>query len=211
MDLDHPLGRILHDAANGTFPPADGSVRVVPPGGPGDMEAIVELTGTAFVATTLSEDEVLGPDVDGFGGVVHPDVQRRLAGPNGWIGAHDMTLVRRGTGDATLPARPDLADHPRIVFGGNHRRVDLVHGDERGVVGVGRGLCDRWEVGLELAEDTPAGRGHGRELVRQAVGLVPEGEWLFAEIAPGNAASVRAFLAVGFVPIGAQVRYRPGR
>ncbi|MEM9713137.1 MAG: hypothetical protein AAGA17_13040 [Actinomycetota bacterium] len=40
---------------------------------------------------------------------------------------------------------------------------------------------------------------------------MPEGEWLFAEIAPGNAASVRAFLSVGFVPIGAQIRYRPGR
>ena len=33
---------------------------------------------------------------------------------------------------------------------------------------------------------------------------VPEGTPLWAQIAPGNAASVRAFLAAGFRPVGAE-------
>jgi hypothetical protein len=34
--------------------------------------------------------------------------------------------------------------------------------------------------------------------------LVPGGQPLWAQIAPGNAASVRAFLAAGFLPVGAE-------
>jgi len=36
------------------------------------------------------------------------------------------------------------------------------------------------------------------------------GEPLFAQVAPGNAASLRAFLAAGFVPIGAEVLFPRG-
>jgi len=34
---------------------------------------------------------------------------------------------------------------------------------------------------------------------------VPGGEPLWAQVAPANAASVRAFLAAGFTPVGAEV------
>jgi len=48
------------------------------------------------------------------------------------------------------------------------------------------------------------GRGLGRELVAAARHLVPDGTPLWAQIAPGNAASVRAFLAAGYQPVGAE-------
>lgn len=39
--------------------------------------------------------------------------------------------------------------------------------------------------------------------------LVPDGEPLWAQIAPGNAASVRALLSAGFTPVGAEALLVP--
>ena len=44
-------------------------------------------------------------------------------------------------------------------------------------------------------------------LAAAARGLVPAGEHLFAQVAPGNVASLRAFLAAGYRPIGAEVLF----
>ncbi len=54
------------------------------------------------------------------------------------------------------------------------------------------------------------GRGHGRALLRDALALAPPGEPVFAAVAPGNAASLRALLAAAFVPIGSVQLVRPG-
>jgi hypothetical protein len=35
--------------------------------------------------------------------------------------------------------------------------------------------------------------------------LIPDGEQLFVQVAPGNVPSLRAVLAAGFTPIGAEV------
>jgi RimJ/RimL family protein N-acetyltransferase len=37
--------------------------------------------------------------------------------------------------------------------------------------------------------------------------LIPKGDVVFAQVAPGNAASLRAFLAAGFRPIGSEVLF----
>ena len=47
-------------------------------------------------------------------------------------------------------------------------------------------------------------RGLGRRLALAARHLVPGGAPLWAQIAPGNVASMRAFLAAGYVPAGAE-------
>jgi GNAT superfamily N-acetyltransferase len=69
---------------------------------------------------------------------------------------------------------------------------------------IGRGVAGRWEVALEV-EPGYRGKGLGRELAVAARHLVPDGAALWAQIAPGNAASVRAFLAAGYRPAGAEV------
>lgn len=68
---------------------------------------------------------------------------------------------------------------------------------------VGHGVAARWEVAIEV---DPGYRGHGlgRALASAARHLVPAGRPLWAQIAPANAASVRAFLAAGFRPVGAE-------
>lgn len=70
-----------------------------------------------------------------------------------------------------------------------------------GVLTLGRGLCGRWEVGLEVAPDH-RGRSLGRALASAGRHLTPDGRPVWAQIAPGNAASVRAFLAAGYRPVG---------
>ncbi len=72
-----------------------------------------------------------------------------------------------------------------------------------GVLMLGRGVAGRFEVAIEV-EPAFRGRGLGNCLAVAARHLVPAGQPLWAQIAPGNAASVRAFLAAGFRPVGAE-------
>jgi hypothetical protein len=202
----HELHRTLLAAAAGRFPPVDGLVEVLAPMA-GDHHAVVEFTGHAVVLSTLDRDAVTSRAGDGFGGASRPDVLRWLAGPDGWIGSHDVVLVADGTGGGRLPERTDLEDHPRVVRSRAHRRDVAVHGDETGVVTIGRGLVDRREVSVEVFSGGPG--GSGRRLIREAQALIPAGEVVFAQVAPGNAASLRAFLSCGFVPIGAETLLRP--
>lgn len=189
-----PLLEVLLSAAAGAFPPADGRAVFLPPL-PNGQQAVVSLTGRAYLAT---EHRI--PNLDGFGSALHPDVLRQLAGPTGEIGTLDVTMAAHGLGDGELPARDDLAEHPRVRHARALRQAVQVYGDERGLVTVAEGLAGRTEISVEAFQT-----GTGRQLIREAVRLVPVGEPVFAAVAPGNARSLRAFLAEGFVPLGSEV------
>jgi GNAT superfamily N-acetyltransferase len=64
---------------------------------------------------------------------------------------------------------------------------------------LGAGLAGRRELAFEV-EPAWRNRGLGRRLAAAARHLTPPGEPLFAQVAPGNAASLRAVLAAGFRP-----------
>ncbi|MCT2581707.1 N-acetyltransferase [Actinophytocola gossypii] len=200
----HPLLPVLLAAASGEFPPADGAVVALPPL-PGGLAAVVSLTGRAYVAADEPPD-----GLDAFGGTFRPEVLLRLAGPGGEVGTLDVTLVAHGLGGGVggggLPARTDLDGHPRVRHARAIRRDVRVYGDERGLVTLAAGLAGRRELSLELSGQGE--RGVGRGLITDALGLVPAGEPVFAAVAPGNARSLRAFLAVGFQPVGAEVILR---
>ncbi|MEU4877352.1 hypothetical protein [Streptomyces sp. NPDC021608] len=207
----HPLlGRLL-DAAAGRFPAADGAVTVLP-ALPGGLECSVAFTGHAVVATALPAARVAAHRPDGFGGSLSPDFLRALAGPQGWIGVVDATLVGRGAGGpARLRPLAGADDHPRVGFARELRTEVRVFGDARGLVTLAAGLAGRTELGVELHRPEGGARGRGRSLLGDALTLVPEGEPVFAAVAPGNARSLRAFLAAGFTPIGSEVLLRPER
>jgi RimJ/RimL family protein N-acetyltransferase len=59
------------------------------------------------------------------------------------------------------------------------------------------------ECALEVPEDA-RGKGHGRRLARAALALVAPGSHVWAQVTPGNAASLRAFLAAGYHPVGSE-------
>jgi GNAT superfamily N-acetyltransferase len=203
----HPLYEALVDAAHGRFPPIDGGVDVFTPM-VGDHHAVVEFTGHSVVLTDRAPSDVMARGADGFGGASHPDVVRWLAGPSGWIGSHDVVLVARGTGGGSLPESTELDDHPRVVRSRAHRRGVHVHADATGVLTIGRGLVDRQELSVELLPGAE-GHGHGRRLIAQGLGMVEPGDLVWAQVATGNAASLRTFLSCGFVPIGAETLIAP--
>ena len=207
----HPLAAILDEAASGRFPPADGAVDVLPADGHG-TRAVVAFTGHAFVLADVDSTEVEGrmPDGQGggFGGALHPDVLAWLAGPDREIGSIDVVLAARGVGSAAAPAtRLDdmLAEHSRVQRAMRHRRDVEVVFEPDGVVILGRGLVGRRELSVELFEPAAPSSGAGRRLIAAGLAAVPAGEWCWAQVAPGNARSLRAFLACGFTPIASEV------
>lgn len=203
----HPIGRIVADAAHGRFPVADGSVDIVPPWNPG-VEGVVSFTGHAFVVTDRPSAEVMARQPDGYGGAVDPRFVSWLAGPDGWCDCLDAVLVASGTGTGGLAARPDLAEHPRAAHAGIIRSEVSVYGDDRGLITLGRGLGGLPEIGVEV-DESAHGRGLGRTLITDALGLVEAGATVVAAAAPGNARALRAFLAAGFVPVGSVQLVRP--
>lgn len=202
--LPHPLLALLHSAADNTFPPVDGLVTVLPPLDNG-FECSVAFTGHAIVATSKPVADI-SARADGYGGSMAPDFLRYLAGPAGFVGVVDVMLVARGTGASTLPVRTDAEDHHRVRYARDVRSNVTVYGDERGLITLADGLAGRRELSVEANEH---GRGFGRALIAEGMGLVPPGELLFAAVSPGNARSLRAFLGLGFVPIGSEVLIRP--
>ncbi len=204
----HPLHEVLVAAAAGRFPPVDGVIEVLPPDAAG-TSAAVEFTGHGYVLTECDADEVVTRAEDAFGGVTRPDVLRWLAGPQGWIGSLDVVLVARGLGGGRLPPRDDLEEHPRVVRARDHRRDVTVYGDDDGIVVLGRGLVGRLELSVELLAPSTAGRGSGRRLITEGLRIADDGELVWAQVAPGNAASLRAFLSAGFTPIGSEVLIEP--
>jgi L-amino acid N-acyltransferase YncA len=114
-----------------------------------------------------------------------------------------------------LPDPPDgllreslPVEHARVSRAERYREQVAVYTAVNGeaVVVLGRGLAGRREASLEI-DEAARGRGLGRRLLLGARSLIPEGDVVFAQVAPGNAASLRAFLAAGFRPIGSQVLF----
>lgn len=200
----HPLRFVLLDAVEGRFPPADGGVELLAPDAAG-TSAVVELTGHSYILSDLPWSALDGLDVHGFGGATQPPVLLRLAGEDRSIGALDVVLARYATpGPPRLEPLGGVHDHPRVRRAHRHRRDVRVLGDDRGVVCIGRGLVDRLEIAVELTGSAHGG-GAGRELVAAALAGLPDDEPVYAQVSPGNAASLRMFLACGFVPIGSEV------
>ena len=207
----HPLRALLDDAAAGRFPPADGLIEVVPsPGGRADV--LTALTGHFMLAADIDPDTVAAR-------VPRGDLSAPMsAAMLSWLGQHlesspatfDALLCRMGNGEGA-PAwlrEVDAYDHPRVERASRYRHETrvFVADDDTALLVVGRGVCERWELGFEVAPQA-RGRGLGRTLVAVAAGLVPAGEPLWAQVAPGNAASVRALGAAGFVSVAAEVLF----
>lgn len=209
MTQVHPLLHHLLAAARGEFPPADGEVTLLPALEDGSS-AVVAFTGHAMLATDASAADLVGLPLDGFGGAVAPETLLRLA-QGRTIGVHDVTLVARGRGSGRLARTSAWDDHDRVRYATFWRDDVVVHGDDRGFVTLGTGLAGRREMSVEVL-GPDHGRGAGRALIGEALALVPQEDFLFAAVSPGNARSLRAFLAQGFVPICSEVLIaRPSR
>jgi len=209
------LLRLLLDAAGGAPPPADGVVEVwAAPTGP--VDAVLAFTAHHVVAAAVDPDLVAARLPDG-------DLSAPM-GPAflGWLGDRlgsrpgslDVVLAAGGLGGSPpleLTPGVDPDRHERVARALRYRsdlQVWTAEGDA-GVLVLGRGLAGRREVAFEV-DPARRNRGLGRSLVAAARHLTPPGEPLFAQVAPGNAASLRVVEVAGFRPIGAEVLFHRG-
>jgi len=201
-------------AAEGRYPSPDGTVQVHP--GPlGKACGVVAFPARFYVLAPVDPDWVrdqLPP-----GDYAAPLGARFLVALADRIGAHvgttDALLAARAHGRGSDLELRDLADddHPRVRRA--HRYRDEVRAwqtpDGAGRLIIGRGLARRWELAFEV-DPAAQRKGLGRALAGAALGLLPAGTPLFAQVAPGNSHSMRATLAAGYRPIGGEVLLRAG-
>jgi GNAT superfamily N-acetyltransferase len=214
MSVEHgtqALAVLLAAAAHGRFPPADGTLSVVPAPVP-YRGAVVAFTAHSVIAADIPAEAVRARlPTDDLGA---PMARPFLTWLGHQLGARpglvDVVLVHRERVSSSLQLSPaERRDgHPRVARALQHRHDVRVYTDalERGVVILGRGLVGRWELSLEL-DPAARGRGLGRQLIAAGRALVPADDPVFAQVSPGNAQSMRAFLAAGFRPIGAEVLF----
>jgi RimJ/RimL family protein N-acetyltransferase len=117
-------------------------------------------------------------------------------------------LAAPGLPGAAALAEVDAAAHPRVVRAHAHRddvRVFESAGG-RALVILGHGLAGRLEVAFEVA---PGHRGNGlaTAALTEARRAAGPHTLLFAQTAPANVPSLKALLAAGFAPIGAEALF----
>lgn len=207
------LHQLLASAAGGHPPEPDGIVEVIARP-PGPVHAVVAFMSHIVVAADVDEAWVLARlDPDDPGVATRPDF---LAELGRHVGAHagqlDAVLVAQGA----LPGSQGLdlvevdaaAEHPRFLraqrFRTDVRAWRTKNGT--GLVTIGRGLADRWEISFEL-DAGARGHGLGRVLALACRELVSTDEAVYAQVSPGNVASLRALLSAGFCPIASEVLF----
>ncbi|MFJ9739617.1 GNAT family N-acetyltransferase [Streptomyces sp. NPDC101166] len=206
------LRDILDAAAQGVFPPADGGTTVVPQHSARDAGV---LCFTAHSVVFTDEDPrwvretLVALDCDALAATMNPLFLAALLERTGRAcDTVDALLVGR-----PLPGEPALAleeiedaAHPRVRYARRRRDDVRVWSAAGGMLAMGRGVGGRLEVSVEVDADARH-RGLGRALVTAARQLA--GEPLWAQIAPGNARSMRAFQAAGYVPVGSEALLLP--
>ncbi|HEX4700402.1 MAG TPA: GNAT family N-acetyltransferase [Actinomycetes bacterium] len=205
---------VLHAAADGRPPEQDGTVDVLPQHG----RAAGMVAFSAHFVVCADVDHGWVRDQLPLGDFNAPLGARFLVALADRIGADvgsiDVVLVAAGTGGPPDVSLEEISarEHPRVVRALRYRDAVRVWrtSDGAGHVLVGRGLAGRWETAFEV-EPAARGRGLGRHLAAAATGLVPFGEQVWAQVAPGNAASLRAVLAAGYRPVCAEVLLPPVR
>jgi hypothetical protein len=112
----------------------------------------------------------------------------------------DLVAARLPEGDLGAPMQPAFLAWLGERLGSHPGSLDVVLA--AGGLGGAPPLALRAEV-----DPAARGRGLGRLLAAAARHLTPPGEPLFAQVAPGNAASLRVVGAAGFCPVGAEVLF----
>jgi GNAT superfamily N-acetyltransferase len=211
---DGTLARLFAGVERGELPPTDGTLTVVPPPSP-RTSAVVGFTAYTVVAADVEPAWVRARIPAGdLSAPLNPPFLSALCGRLGRrINAIDMvTLATPLAGVPPLPlAELDDADHPRVRRAHRYRDDVRVWSVEGGVLILGRGLAGRWEAAFEV-DPAHRGRGLGRALAISARHLVDgDAAGVWAQVTPGNAASVRALLAAGYQPVGSEALLTPVR
>jgi GNAT superfamily N-acetyltransferase len=205
---------LLARVAAGDPPPADGRVEVLPQP-PGPVAGILAFAAHHVVAADVDPDWVHDQLAPGdFSAPVGPSFVAALAErlDRGYDNLDAVLVAPAGGGpvaaELDLAAVPADHAHPRAERARRYRsdvRAWEVEGGA-GLLVLGRGLAGRWEAAFEV-EPAARGRGLGRALASAARRLVPPGDHVWVQVAPGNVPSLRVALAAGFTPVGAEILF----
>ncbi|WP_344492027.1 GNAT family N-acetyltransferase [Nonomuraea monospora] len=204
------LPDILADAERGHLPEPGAGPTIVPQPSPRDA-GVIAFTAHNVICADVDEGWIRSrlPDDGDLSAPLNPPFLRALEERTGRrVGNLDLlALAEPCAGDPPI----DLAEitdaaHPRVLRAHRYRDDVRVWTCPGGLLVLGRGVAGRWEVAIEV-DAGHRGAGLGRALARAARQLAARPLW--AQIAPGNAASVRAFLAAGYVPVGAEALLVP--
>ncbi|WP_410786961.1 GNAT family N-acetyltransferase [Kribbella sp. C-35] len=202
------LAAILRGVERGVFPPPDLGLTVVP--APSEREScVVAFTGhiviaadvdPAWVAERVPDGDLCAPTNPPFLGALEEFTGRQV------ISIDAMVLAPALKDPAPLAGLTELTghNHPRVDRALRYRDDVRVYGDAHGgLVVIGRGLAGRLECAIEVPPEA-RGQGNGRRLAMAARALIPPDASIWAQVTPGNAASLRTFLAVGYKPVGSE-------
>lgn len=210
----HRLTDLFNRLARDVYPPRDDMVEVLD-SPPGKTDAIVAFTSHHVIAVGIDADLVRS-QLDAA-----DDAAPMRAPFLTWVGEQlgsrpgslRVVMVAKGTGvgSEVLERRDDMYRHTRVAAALVNRENVELYSDKYGqsILVLGEGLAGRRELSVQV----PASQrkaGTGRRLVQGAIALTPKDQPLFAQVAAGNAASLRAFYNAGFRPIGAEVLFPKG-
>lgn len=207
------LADIVRGAEQGVFPNPDLSITVVPP--PSDREsAVIAFTGhiviaadvdAAWVAAHLPPGDLCAPTNPPFLSALEDIIGRRVSSLDVMLLAPALTTpAERAAATADVTELTDRAHHPRVERALRYRDDVHVYGDAQGgLIITGRGLAGRLECALEIPTSFQ-NQGHGRRLATAARALIAPDAHIWAQVTPGNAASLRTFLAAGYKPVGSE-------
>jgi hypothetical protein len=205
----HRLAVALDSAGRGDFPKADGAVEVLSPP-PGRAMAVVAFTAHYMIATSVPEDWIhaqLPP-----GDLLSPMSPRFLTALGDKLGRRDdgidLLLAARGLHGRSTLRETTSETHPRVTRANAHRDQVRAFADPTGAATIilGRALANRTEVSIEI-DPSRRNQGIARQALTEARRIVGADQLLFAQTAPGNAASIRTLLTAGFQPIGSEVLF----
>ena len=212
--MPQTLADLLTDAARGRFPAPDGGVTVVAQ--PSHRDAGV-IAFTAHSVIFTDEDPrwvhktLSSLDCDPLAAALNPRFLTAFMDRTDRV-TETIDLL---TAADPLPGPPPVAlreitdpNHPRVARARRFRDDVQVWVTDGGVLVLGRAVAGRWEAAIEV-DETARHQGLGRLLATAARHLVPDNTPVWAQQAPGNARSVRAFQAAGYRPIGAEILLLP--
>jgi hypothetical protein len=211
----HRLKALFDNAAERSFPPADGKVEVLPsPTGPCDV--VLAFTNHAVVAADLPahwvELHVTDPPLEEHEHhpVLGPHFLAALAERLGTPPAGtSMLLAAPSEPTRTVALEPggqDPAGWADCRLGVRNFRYSGLGGT--GSVSLGYGPAGRADVWIGVdGESALASPVRGRDLLSAARSLVEPGTALFASVPVHSARSIRMAVATGFRPVGAEVLF----
>lgn len=209
VTLDHVFTRRLRDAGLGQFPAADRGIEVGPALS-GPCDAILLFSEHLVVAADVTAEwaaeessyqrDHADPDPSTGLGLFLEAISQRMGNPPMIIGvllvAPYQPAFVHGKAEPGGEVDPDWAVYRSDVRSYRYRSAGV-----SGVIGLGRGPGDRWDVYVRVDEHVGSGGQASRELFTVARTLAPDRDLLFASAPLHDPRVLRAVLGSGFLPI----------